>query len=186
MMKNSMSVNLIITVSITLLMLGGCNILNPYSEETVCQKTDFGQCMSLEEAYNRSLNEEGNQNQEEEAESKPTGYLKKEYLYVTGRRRILNHGPGKMLIYRYVPVTIKPPKKEKKPKELYEHEKYKTLSNLLKKEKKPLVAPPKILKVLILPYSSGDRSEALNMQRIIFLKVEDSKWIFEPTELGLE
>lgn len=52
---------------------------------------------------------------------------------------------------------------------------YKLLADLLQEPKKPLLQPPKILRVLLLPYKGED--EELFMTRYIYVKVEDSKWI---------
>ncbi len=49
------------------------------------------------------------------------------------------------------------------------------LAELLQEEKKPLLQPPKILRVLLLPYKGED--EELFMSRYVYLKIEDSKWI---------
>ena len=52
---------------------------------------------------------------------------------------------------------------------------YKILAELLRKEKKPLLQPPKILRVLLLPYK-GEKEE-LFMSRYVYVKIEDSQWI---------
>jgi conjugal transfer pilus assembly protein TraV len=52
---------------------------------------------------------------------------------------------------------------------------YKLLVDLLPGEKKPLLQPPKILRVLLLPYR-GENDE-LFMTRYVYLKIEDSQWI---------
>ena len=52
---------------------------------------------------------------------------------------------------------------------------YKAVAGLLQEEKKPLLQPPKILRVLLLPYKGvGDE---LFMSRYVYVKIEDSKWI---------
>ncbi len=52
---------------------------------------------------------------------------------------------------------------------------YSILAGLLQEEKKPLLQPPKILRVLLLPYRG--EGEELFMSRYVYLKIEDSKWI---------
>lgn len=52
---------------------------------------------------------------------------------------------------------------------------YKILAELLQEEKKPLLQPPKILRVLLLPYK-GEKEE-LFMSRYVYVKIEDSQWI---------
>ncbi len=59
---------------------------------------------------------------------------------------------------------------------------YRLVSGLLKEKKKPLLQPPKILRVLLLPYK-GEEGE-LFMSRYVYVKIEDSKWIL--TDLSEE
>ena len=54
-------------------------------------------------------------------------------------------------------------------------QRYKTLTGLLEQPKKPLLQPPKILRVLLLPYKG--ENEELFMTRYVYVKIEDSKWI---------
>lgn len=54
-------------------------------------------------------------------------------------------------------------------------QRYKALTRLLEKPKKPLLQPPKILRVLLLPYKG--ENEELFMTRYVYVKIEDSKWI---------
>jgi len=59
---------------------------------------------------------------------------------------------------------------------------YRLVAGLLQEEKKPLLQPPKILRVLLLPYK-GEGGE-LFMSRYVYVKIEDSKWIL--TDLSEE
>ena len=59
---------------------------------------------------------------------------------------------------------------------------YRLVAGLLQEEKKPLLQPPKILRVLLLPYK-GEGGE-LFMSRYVYVKIEDSKWIL--TDLAEE
>ncbi len=52
---------------------------------------------------------------------------------------------------------------------------YRILAGLLQEEKKPILQPPKILRVLLLPYK-GENDE-LFMTRYIYVKIENSDWI---------
>ena len=56
-----------------------------------------------------------------------------------------------------------------------QEQRYKALTRLLEKPKKPLLQPPKILRVLLLPYKG--ENEELFMTRYVYVKIEDSKWI---------
>ncbi len=59
---------------------------------------------------------------------------------------------------------------------------YRLVAGLLQEEKKPLLQPPKILRVLLLPYK-GEGGE-LFMSRYVYVKIKDSKWIL--TDLSEE
>ena len=52
---------------------------------------------------------------------------------------------------------------------------YKVLTELLKEPKKPLLQPPKILRVLMLPYEG--ESKELFMTRYVYVQVENARWV---------
>lgn len=52
---------------------------------------------------------------------------------------------------------------------------YRMLADLLEEPEKPLLRPPKILRVLMLPYE-GEGGE-LFMTRYVYLQVENGKWL---------
>lgn len=52
---------------------------------------------------------------------------------------------------------------------------YRILADLLEEPEKPLLQPPKILRVLMLPYE-GESGE-LFMTRYVYLQVENGKWL---------
>ncbi len=60
-------------------------------------------------------------------------------------------------------------------KQAIQDNRYKILTDLLEKPEKPMLQPPKILRVLLLPYRGEDNE--LFMTRYVYLKIEDSKWI---------
>lgn len=62
---------------------------------------------------------------------------------------------------------------------------YRILTELLQEPEKPLLQPPKILRVLMLPYE-GDKGE-LFMTRYVYIQVEDAKWLLtEQREKGVQ
>jgi conjugal transfer pilus assembly protein TraV len=54
-------------------------------------------------------------------------------------------------------------------------QRYKILAKLLQEGKKPILQPPKILRVLLLPYKG--ENEELFMTRYIYVKIEDADWV---------
>lgn len=76
--------------------------------------------------------------------------------------------------YPKTEAAVTPDPAETAQQELQEN-RYKIVSELLKEETKPLLQPPKILRVLLLPYKGED--EELFMSRYVYLKIEDSQWV---------
>ena len=60
-------------------------------------------------------------------------------------------------------------------KQIIQDNRYKILTDLLEEPERPMLKPPKILRVLLLPYTGED--DELFMTRYVYLKIEDSKWI---------
>jgi conjugal transfer pilus assembly protein TraV len=60
-------------------------------------------------------------------------------------------------------------------KQIIQDNRYKILTDLLEEPERPMLKPPKILRVLLLPYKGED--DELFMTRYVYLKIEDSKWI---------
>ncbi len=54
-------------------------------------------------------------------------------------------------------------------------QRYQMVAELLEEPQKPILQPPKIMRVLLLPYE-GEGNE-LFMTRYVYLKVEESDWI---------
>ena len=61
------------------------------------------------------------------------------------------------------------------PQQEVQGSRYKILVGLLQEATKPMLQPPKILRVLLLPYKGED--DELFMTRYVYVKIEDSKWI---------
>ena len=58
----------------------------------------------------------------------------------------------------------------------YEESVYKKLAGLLEEPKTPLIAPPKVMRVLLLPYKN-DRD--LYMYRYAYFVVDDFRWVLD-------
>jgi conjugal transfer pilus assembly protein TraV len=56
-----------------------------------------------------------------------------------------------------------------------QNSRYKTLADLLENPDAPMLNPPKILRVLVLPYK-GDNNE-LFMTRYAYIEIEKAQWI---------
>jgi conjugal transfer pilus assembly protein TraV len=60
-------------------------------------------------------------------------------------------------------------------KQAAQDKRYQILAELLQEPKKPVLQPPKILRVLLLPYQGEE--EELFMTRYVYVKIEDSRWV---------
>ena len=58
----------------------------------------------------------------------------------------------------------------------YQESVYKKLSGLLDEPKTPLIAPPKVMRVLLLPYKNG---RDLYMYRYAYFVVDDFRWVLD-------
>ena len=79
--------------------------------------------------------------------------------------------------------TAKDEEKEVPPVSLKEEAKasqYQAISSMLTEPRPPMVVPPKVIKVLILPYQ-GSKGE-LFMSRYVYLQMEKSSWILTDTK----
>ncbi len=59
----------------------------------------------------------------------------------------------------------------------YEESLFKKLSGLLEEPAMPVIAPPKVMRVLLLPYKGSDKE--LFMYRFAYFVVDDYSWVLE-------
>lgn len=135
-----------ISIGILLVFLSGCSIFNPYNGEFTCPKTFKGKCVSPKQAYQESLeNTPPNTNEDQEA-IKPLKDLQKD-------------------------LDLKGSVIEAS----YQNALFEKLTALLKEPATPMIAPPQIVRVLILPYQ-GEGSK-LFMPRYVYLIIDEPKWV---------
>ena len=60
----------------------------------------------------------------------------------------------------------------------YTTELFGRLSSLLKEPKSPIVVPPKVVRVMILPYQNGEGKEFYSA-RYVYILVEEPRWILQ-------
>ncbi|MEM3580389.1 MAG: TraV family lipoprotein [Candidatus Bathyarchaeia archaeon] len=82
------------------------------------------------------------------------------------------------------PITLEEQKKEKPQseyspvEEVYRDALFTKLSQLLKEPRTPLLAPPKIVRVMILPYQDATGKEFYSA-RYVYVLVEEPQWILQ-------
>ena len=135
----------------------GCSpILNPYSSDFTCPKTANGKCVDMEAAHEESLAKTGKKSKEtgkppcngKDCESKNKTDKEKDHINKDN-----------------VPT----------PEIVYQDELHKKLAGLLAQPTTPVVAPPSVMRVLMLPYK-GDENE-LFMLRYVYIIVDGPKWV---------
>jgi conjugal transfer pilus assembly protein TraV len=132
--------------------VSGCttigNALNPYKSDFNCPLSDKGQCIGLPQAYDQSV------------KTNPEGMKEVPKKEAEGSNGTGNDRPDQ-------PVSAET---------TYEKASYQKLAGLLREPVTPLVAPPKVMRVLLLPYKSGEND--LYMLRYAYFFVDDPKWVF--------
>jgi len=134
---------------IAAVLLCGCSAaLNPYESSFNCPETEKGKCVSVEKAYGESLN----------PLVKPEAAGKEGACRDCGKENVT--GPA-------------PTGEEKE----YRDALFRRLAGLLKEPETPMVAPPQVMRVLLLPYK-GDGGE-LFMPRYAYFFLDGPKWILD-------
>jgi len=126
---------------------GGCaKILNPYEENFACRAPgDDGRCLDTPTAYQEAITADS-------------------------------------FDAPVTPPSAKDSASEnqastpaKSPRQETQAIRYRLLSELLSEPQTPLLEPPKVLRVLLLPYRGSD--DELFMARHVFIKVEEASWV---------
>jgi len=131
--------------------LCGCSaVLNPYASEFNCPETEKGKCVAVKTAYDESLNP------------------------------LVRHEPGAgesecRDCKGEKPIEKPPASGTGSPEAEYREALYKRMTGLLKEPETPMVAPPQVMRVLLLPYR-GEGGE-LFMARYAYFFVERPQWI---------
>lgn len=163
------------------LFLSGCaGVLNPYGDEFSCPKTYKGKCVSIQQAYEESLDpnfkEPDNNDYLYEANTKRkgcssgncgTGSVKSSSGSILSMDSMTLYGSSDNGEGAYLEGL------------------YKKMTGLLKEPVTPVIVPPKIMRVLILSYTetSGDD---LFMPRYVYFMADKPKWIVSDPFYGIE
>jgi conjugal transfer pilus assembly protein TraV len=124
----------------------GCGaIFNPYSSKFNCPETDKGKCVSVNTAYEESVSDAADEKSRAEQKEKK----------------------GKSEEEKAI--------EEQSPEKLYEEALFKELTGLIDDPRTPMVAPPRVVRVLLLPYR-GENNE-LFMLRYVYFFVDEHRWI---------
>lgn len=132
-------------------MLSGCATVNPYHEDTMCPSlNDFGQCVNMTEAYEKTLEPESSKDQKQaNAEKAPVETREK--------------------------AKSADSRPTKDPEKTYRGQLYTELATLIQAPKTPLLKPPTVRRVLVLSYED----KALFMPRFFYMMVDKGTWTLD-------
>ena len=143
--------------------LPGCQVLVPYDDEFACAKShDYGKCMDVQSAYEDARANVG---------SAPTATPAAAKSKSGARSAPAKSAPGtaemrgELVREAFAPVDGD---------ERLREARYRELAGLIESPVTPLVQPPKVLRTLIVSYSTGD---ALYMPRYVYYIAEDGKFV---------
>jgi conjugal transfer pilus assembly protein TraV len=153
--------------------LTGCStmseVFNPYDEEFMCPDVGYGKCATMDEAYKESyeahaenemvLTEQGAESINGKCQS---GKCKNEEAE-EGEEAPVKMGPD--------------------PEYNYRNRLFQEMASVIEDTETPLLAPPKIGRVLVLNYS--DTEDVFYSSRHIYFITKNPQWVLAPYE-GLE
>lgn len=163
--------------------LCGCSMINPYQSEFSCPDTFKGKCASVREVYLEdaagSQQNSAEQNKLEKPAAKSgctTTYsgMEGEGMVTTCTDTV----PAKTSAMSAGSATAEFPvagNPEEWSYNQYRSALFDKFSGLLKEPKTPIVAPPKVMRVLLLPYTGQDNE--FYMLRYVYFFVDKPRWI---------
>lgn len=140
-------------ICITVSALTGCSML-PYENDYSCRlKDNYGKCISVESAYTEAVTGE--------SQGEP---MKPKSKQGFGRRK---KSPENSQMAQHSGSAY----------ENYRDRTYHQLGELIKQPNTPLLQPPKIIRTLVVSYSSSSKQDTLYMPRYVYTVVQDPKWV---------
>jgi conjugal transfer pilus assembly protein TraV len=164
----------VISPLLLLFVITGCSVINPYEENFRCRtRDDAGKCIDTPSAYNearnpRDLSTATCVNSKGEAVPCP-GVQRDTSNCVNQNGDSIPCSSNDSIKVVVQPLQVHPNKLSA------QNSRYKALAELLDEPDKPMLEPPKVMRVLLLPYK-GEGDE-LFMTRFVYLKLKDSQWV---------
>ncbi|WP_157039905.1 type IV conjugative transfer system lipoprotein TraV [Pelobacter propionicus] len=155
---------------IGMLAMGGCTLLNPYESSFSCPETSNGKCVSVQTAYKESAVGPGNPND-------PVPEHKEDDCGTD------NAAPGSCTDIKNT-LSLNPQARENAPYSRYQSALFEKFSGLLKEPVTPIVAPPKTMRVLLLPYTGQDNE--FYMLRYVYFFVDEPRWLLDGSVMSGE
>lgn len=153
-------------LTIAVLFMTGCSIINPYHENFACETDDTnGHCVDTSTAYLDSIGQIALEDVDGECESCSTRNKKATSQNAQG------NSPRQSLSELAYGVDPEQANSEQR----YRDAVMRKMTGLLQQPETPMVQPAKYMRVMIAPYQ--DEGDILWMPRYTFLQVEDAKFI---------
>jgi len=149
-----------------LLFMNGCALLNPYESSFSCPESYNGKCVSVQTAYSESS---GSAVEAKDAAADPSHEN-------CGPE---SENPGACTESRMESAAANPPSKENGALTKYRAALFDKFTVLLKEPVTPVVAPPKTMRVLLLPYTGQDNE--FYMLRYVYFFVDEPRWLLGDT-----
>jgi conjugal transfer pilus assembly protein TraV len=146
-----------IIVLLAILATTGCSTVGVYDDKFTCPATYNGRCISVPGAYDLAKKGQDGPEYDPAIEHEKS-------VCPDGKC-----GSTKVL------VPVQPQTGEGVAQVTYKESLYKRFDSLLKEPTTPVVAPPQVMRVLLLPYK-GEGNE-LYMLRYVYFFVDEPKWI---------
>jgi conjugal transfer pilus assembly protein TraV len=148
-------------IVIGMMFMNGCALINPYESSFSCPETSNGKCVSVQTAYSESATGSG------KAKESAADHVREECGSENDNGGACTEGKKE--------ATLNPASKENGTYNRYRTALFDKFSGLLKEPVTPVVAPPKTMRVLLLPYTGQDNE--FYMLRYVYFFVDEPRWL---------
>jgi len=166
----NMRVKVLLLIGLVSFLYGCAGVLNPYGDEFACPKTYKGKCVSIQKAYEESLDPKFHEPEDTS------------YRYEFNRKKSPcqggNCGGGSSSTGRQGTLSLDSARmntEQDSGNGAYLSSLYEKMTGLLKEPTTPVVVPPKVMRILIFSYT-GDSKE-LFMPRYVYFMADEPKWM---------
>lgn len=160
--------------------LSGCAFLNPYESDFSCPEGNRGKCVSVQQAYE----ENGVVPSKTKADAAKEGHCTSKYSDVDGAVSLETVCTDPQPATTSAPAATMVLNQEDRNYNHYRSALFEKFNGLLKEPVTPVVAPPKAMRVLLLPYT-GQENE-FYMLRYVYFFVDEPRWILGDSVLEEE
>jgi conjugal transfer pilus assembly protein TraV len=158
---------LLIAVGLLAALTSGCSTIGVYDSEFSCPKAYNGRCISVSGAYD--LAKKGH----DDPEHDPDDDRGKKKESVQSRKKQVETEQAEAVAVA-----------EESAHTSYKESLYRRFDGLLKEPDTPMVAPPQVMRILLLPYK-GEGNE-LFMPRYVYMFVDEPRWVLGDSLVAIE